>query len=142
MKRLMCVLFAVTMILSTAACQSGAPVYDAKMRPEDYFQRAQERADLGDYDNALAYYFKFKEVFPDNLEKNIWASYEIAFLYHKKGDDKKALQLIDELLSLYTQDKSGVLPKAPKELAEKVKDNILNKDKYFDKTAKPPAGVK
>jgi len=129
-------------ILSTIACQSAAPVFDSKMRPEDYFQRAQEKADFGDYAGALAYYRKFKEVFPNNLEKNVWASYEIAFLYHKMGDDKKALELFDELIALYTQDKSGVLPKAPKILAEKVKDNILNKDKFFDKTAKPTASAK
>jgi tetratricopeptide (TPR) repeat protein len=129
-------------ILSASACQSATPVFDSKMKPEDYFQRAQERADQNDYTNALAYYYKFKEVFPNNLEKNIWASYEIAFVYHKMGEDAKSLQLLNELLALYAQDKNGVLPKAPKSLAEKVKDNIVNKSQYDDKTAKPPAGVK
>jgi outer membrane protein assembly factor BamD (BamD/ComL family) len=142
MKR--CVIFSlfVALILSTSACQSAPPTFDANMKPEDYFQRAQERSEQGDYANAVAYYYKFKEVYPNNLEKNIWASYEIAFLYHKMGDDAKALKGLDELLTLYSQDKSGVLPKAPKTLAEKVKDNIVNKDKYYNQTAKPPANVK
>jgi outer membrane protein assembly factor BamD (BamD/ComL family) len=142
MKRCLLVLFAIMMILSTTACQSASPVFDAKMKPEDYFQRAQERVDQGDFTNALAYYYKFKEVFPNDLEKNIWASYEIALLYHKMGEDTKSLKLLDELIALYTQDKTQVLPKAPKMLAEKVKDNILNKDKYANQTAKPPANVK
>ncbi len=142
MRRFVLFFVAIMLILSTSACQSAQPVFDAKMRPEDYFQRAQERTDQGDYNNALAYYYKFKEVFPNNLEKNIWASYEIAFIYHKMGENEKALKLIDELLALYTQDKTGVLPKAPKALAEKVKDNIINKDKYSNQTAKPPADTK
>jgi tetratricopeptide (TPR) repeat protein len=99
------------------------------MKPEDYFQRAQEYAERGDYTTALSLYYKLKETFPDNLEKNTWASYEIAFINHKMGDDAKALKLLDELLALYTQDKSGLLPKAPKALAQKVRDNIINKDK-------------
>jgi outer membrane protein assembly factor BamD (BamD/ComL family) len=142
MKRLATVLVLIVCLLSSSACQSTTPVFDSKMKPEDYFQRAQERADQSDYANALAYYYKFKEVFPNNLEKNIWASYEIAFVYHKMGNDAKSLQLVNELLALYEQDKNGVLPKAPKSLAEKVKDNIINKSQYDVKTAKPPASIK
>jgi tetratricopeptide (TPR) repeat protein len=137
MKQIAFLLLLAVLGMAWVACQSPAPVFDDKMKPEDYFQRAQERAEKGDYEGALAYFFKCKEVFPDNLEKNTWASYEIAFLYHRMGNDEKALKLIDELLSLYAQDKSKVLPKAPFSLAQKVRDNIVNQGQYDNKTAKP-----
>ncbi len=115
--------------LALSACASQELVISDSMQPEDYFQLAQDRAEKKDYATAIAYYYKCKEKFPDNLEKNTWASYEIAFLYHKMRDDAKALVLLDELLSLYQQDKSRVLPQAPKLLAEQVRENIINKGK-------------
>lgn len=132
----------ITLLLLSAftvifSCQSQEPVYTADMKPEDYFQQAQDRADRGEYQTAIAIYYKMKETFPDNLEKNTWATYEIAFLYHKMGNDAKALEMLDELLALYTQDQRGVLPASPKKLAEMVRDNIVNKDKYANKTATP-----
>jgi len=99
------------------------------MSPEDYFQKAQDASDRGNFPLALKYYYKFKETFPNNLEKNVWASYEIAFLQHKMGNDEKALELFDEIISLYTQDKSSVLPKAVLTLAESVKKKILDSQK-------------
>lgn len=133
-------IFSLLVVLSGCfiiSCQSGEPVYSSDMLPEDYFQKAQDRAEAGDYQTAVKIYYKMKETFPDNLEKNTWATYEIAFLQHKMGDDVKALQMIDELLSLYSQDKKNILPQGPKKLAEMVKDNIVNKEKYANKTASP-----
>lgn len=130
MKRIPIAAFIVIAVwLALSACASQALVISDSMQPEDYFQLAQERAEKKDYAAAIAYYYKCKEKFPDNLEKNTWASYEIAFLYHKMRDDAKALVLLDELLSLYKQDKSRVLPQAPKLLAEQVRENIINKGK-------------
>ncbi|HEQ71242.1 MAG TPA: hypothetical protein ENN69_02035 [Spirochaetia bacterium] len=112
------------------------------MTPEDYLQMAQERADRGEYQIAIDVYYKMKETFPNNLEKNIWASYEIAFLYHKMGNDAKSLELLDELLTLYSQDQRNVLPKAPKILAEQVKSNIENKGQYDNKLAPTPSPIR
>jgi outer membrane protein assembly factor BamD (BamD/ComL family) len=137
MKQISIIAVVAAVCLASFTCAGQAPVFDDTMTAQDYFQRAQDRADAGDYANAIAYYYKFKEKFPDNLEKNTWASYEIAFLHHKMGEDAKALVLLDELLSLYTQDKGQVLPKAPKLLAEEVKEKIINKGKNDYHTASP-----
>ncbi|MBN1523460.1 MAG: hypothetical protein JW904_03150 [Spirochaetales bacterium] len=109
------------------SCASEEPVITDDMIEEDYFQRAQEASDHENYKLALKYYYQFKERYPDNLEKNTWASYEIAFLYHKTGDDAKSIELLNELLALFAQDKTGVLPKAVKVLAETVKQKIQEK---------------
>jgi len=104
-------------------------VITGDMSPEDYFQKAQDASDRGNFPLALKYYYKFKETFPDNLEKNVWASYEIAFLQHKMGNDEKAIGLFDEIIALYTQDKASVLPKAVLTLAESVRKKILDSQK-------------
>lgn len=136
-KKLVLLLFLIALaITAICSCPSAEPVYSENMLPEDYFQLAQDRAERGDYKTAIAIYYKMKETFPDNLEKNIWASYEIAFLYHKLGDDPTCLRLLDELLTLYAQDTNKLLPTAPKKLAEILRDNIVNKDQYNNKVAK------
>ena len=141
MRRIVLLAIAATLFAGVVSCASQEPVISDTMTPEDYFQLAQERVEKKDYAAAIAYYYQCKEKFPDNLEKNTWASYEIAFLYHKMNDDAKALVLLDELLSLYTQDKEQVLPKAPKLLAERVKANILNKGKNDQHTEQPAASA-
>src|SRR4030042_2067217 len=112
MKRFLLLLVIAAVWLTSSSCASEPPVFTDSMKPEDYFQRAQERAEKRDYSNAITYYYKCKEKFPDNLEKNIWASYEIAFLYHKMRDDAKAIELLDGVIALYSQDRGSVLPKA------------------------------
>ena len=129
-------------LVALLSCASSPPTYTADMTPEDYLQMAQERADRGEYQIAIDVYYKMKETFPNNLEKNIWASYEIAFLYHKMGNDAKSLELLDELLTLYSQDQRNVLPKAPKILAEQVKSNIENKGQYDNKLAPTPSPIR
>lgn len=126
-------LLSILAITAFWSCPSAEPVYSENMLPEDYFQLAQDRAERGDYKTAIAIYYKMKETFPANLEKNIWASYEIAFLYHKLGDDSTCLKLLDELLILYAQDTNKHLPTAPKKLAEILRDNIINKEQYNNK---------
>ena len=65
----------------------------------------------------------------NNLEKNLWASYEIAFLHHKMGDDQKAIELFDKLIAKYNSTKAKNWPVAPKILAQKVKEEIISKQK-------------
>jgi tetratricopeptide (TPR) repeat protein len=127
--------------LVIVSCASQEAVFTPGMTPEDFFQRAQDASDRGNFPLALKYYYKFKETFPDNLEKNVWASYEIAFLQHKMGNDATALQLLDEVIALYSQDRGSVLPKAVKALAENVKQRILNSQKQPEAPVAAPAAT-
>jgi len=134
-------LFTVAQAFTILSCASQEPVFTEGMTPEDYFQRAQDAADKGHYELALKYYFKFKETYPDNLEKNVWASYEIAFIHHKMGNDAKSLELLDEVIALYSQDRASVLPKTVKVLADTVKQKILVSQKKPEPVPEKPAAT-
>ncbi len=108
--------------LAAGCASSPVPSDTSDLTPAEIFQRAQDASDKSDYSIALQYYRLFQEKFPDDVEHQTWASYEIAFIYHKMGDDKKALVLFDELLARYQSGEK--LPEAPRILAEKVKARI------------------
>jgi outer membrane protein assembly factor BamD (BamD/ComL family) len=121
----------VILALSAVGCASTPVPSDiSDLTPAEIFQKAQDASDKSDYAAALQFYKLFQEKFPGDVEHQVWASYEIAFLYHKMGDDKTALVILDELLARYA--KGEKLPEAPRILAEKVKERI-------GAAAKPPA---
>jgi len=120
--------FLTTILLLSISCQSAKPEFSEDMTVDNYFQKAQEASERGDHQLAMEYYLKLKEVFPENIEKNLWASFEIAFLYHKMGKDEKALVLLEELIQLYNDNQTQDYPDGPLLLAERVKANIQEKD--------------
>ena len=114
--------------LGVFACQSQLGAIDTDLSPIEFFQRAQEASDAGDYSRAVEYYQVFQEKYPEIIDRNLWSSYEIAFLYHKLGQDDRALQLFEKLLERYSQSDSQALPQGPRILAEKVKVLIENEE--------------
>jgi outer membrane protein assembly factor BamD (BamD/ComL family) len=110
-------------VLFVAACRSAPPVVTEGLSAAEVFQRAQDAAEKGDSLAAIRYYEAFKEKRPDDLERVAWASYEIAFLYHKMKKNDTALVLLDQLLAVYANEGDG-LPPAPRILAEKLKSRI------------------
>jgi len=105
-------------------CSSVPDEIEEDLTPMEYFQRAQEASDSGRYKLSMAYYEKFQEQYPDELDRNIWAEYEIALLYYKIGKNRVALDRFDVLLAKYEEGDPS-LPAGPKILAEKVKARIL-----------------
>lgn len=110
-------------VLFVAACRSAPPVATEGLSAAEIFQRAQDAAEKGDSLAAIRYYEAFKEKHPDDRERVSWASYEIAFLYHKVKKNDTALVLLDQLLAVYANE-SDELPPAPRILAEKLKSRI------------------
>jgi outer membrane protein assembly factor BamD (BamD/ComL family) len=110
-------------VLFVAACRSAPPVVTEGLSAAEIFQLAQDAAEKGNSVAAIRYYEAFKEKRPDDRERVAWASYEIAFLYHKLKKNDKALALLDELLAVYANEGDG-LPAAPRILAEKLKSRI------------------
>ena len=111
------------------SCATKPVTIPPNLSPSEFFQRAQDASEIGNYKLAMQYYLEFQKRYPDNLNKNLWAEYEIAFLYHKMGKDKKAVELLDKLIEKYNSKGTNKWPQAPKILAEKVKENILKKKK-------------
>jgi len=122
-------------------CSSVPEEIEEGLTPMEYFQRAQEASDAGRYNLSMAYFEKFQEQYPDERDRNLWAEYEIALLYHKMGKNRIALERLDALLAKYEQGDSS-LPAGPKILAEKVRARILEQLPPEEETAPPasPAG--
>jgi outer membrane protein assembly factor BamD (BamD/ComL family) len=107
-------------LLFLGSCASGPVVIPTDLSAAEIFQRAQDASDRGDYTLAIRYYDTVPTSYPDDVNHVTWASYEIAFLYHKMGKHAQALTLINQLLDKY--DKEGnTLPPAPRVLASKLK---------------------
>lgn len=109
--------------LFVAACKSPPPPSMEGLSAAEIFQRAQDEAEKGNSEQAIRYYEAYKQMRPDDRARGAWASYEIAFLYHKMKNDELALKLFDELLAQYTAGGSD-LPPGPRILAEKLKASI------------------
>lgn len=124
--------FIVTILLSALVAFAGAALAGCKSAPvvipDDLsaaatFQHAQDASDRGDYLLAIRYYTNFKDKHPESKDRAIWASYEIAFNYHKMGKNAQALGLLDDLLKEYDAS-SDPLPPAPRILAQRLRDRL------------------
>jgi outer membrane protein assembly factor BamD (BamD/ComL family) len=104
-------------------CSSVPEDIEEDLTPMEYFQRAQEASDAGRYALSMAYYEKFQEKYPEERDRNVWAEYEIAMLYHKMGKNKIALERFEALLERYESGEPD-LPEGPMILAEKVKARV------------------
>ena len=94
--------FLATSLVAAAAlsgCKTAPVAVPAGLTSGELFQRAQDASDHGDYQGAMQYYTAFQERFPADTAHAAWASYEIAFLYHKLGQDATTLKLLNELLA-------------------------------------------
>ena len=100
-------------------CSSVPEDIEEDLTPMEYFQRAQEASDAGRYALSMAYYEKFQEQYPEERDRNVWAEYEIALLYHKMGKNQIALERFEALLARYESGEPD-LPEGPRILAEKV----------------------
>jgi hypothetical protein len=130
-------------LVALSTCATQAPTIPEGLSAGEIFQRAQDAAESGAYPVAIQYYTLFQQKYPEDREHGVWASYEIAFLYHKTGKDADALKLLDELLAQYAKESAVVtpggdasagaanqptagplLPPAPRILAEKLKSRL------------------
>lgn len=106
-----------------AGCKSQPVVIPDTLSAAETFQRAQDASDRGDFALAIRYYSTFKDKHPENAERDAWASYEIAFAYHKMGKNAIAIGFLDDLLKQYETGNDS-LPPAPRILAQKLKDRL------------------
>ena len=106
-----------------ASCATQSRTLPDGLTAAEIFQRAQDAADHGDYTLGISFYQACQERYPDDKGHMVWASYEIAFLYHKMGKNDRAATLLDALLTQYANQGDSV-PPAPLLLAQKLKDRL------------------
>ena len=111
----------VSLLLSS--CATGPVQIPEGLTVAEIFQRAQDAGDSGNYTLAMRYYDRVSKDYPSDIMHVTWATYEIAFLYHKMGKDREALDRFNALLQQYTTD-ADKLPPAPRVLAVKIKARL------------------
>lgn len=114
-------------------CQTPMPDTSERMSPAEYFQAARDAIGARDYQAAMDYYRVYLERFPaaahpDELERNLWAEYEIAFMHHKLDDDRTAIELLSLLVARYDGEGGRDLPPAPGRLATRVIEELQTKE--------------
>ena len=111
-----------------SSCQTPMPITD-DMNPPEFFQAARHAVAQRDYRSAMEYYRVYLERFPaagypGELERNLWAEYEIGFMHHKLGDDRTAAELLGRLIARYDGEGGEDLPPAPGRLARRVVEEL------------------
>ena len=119
----------VLLVLFAAACAGSVDPMEQDLNADQFFQKAIEATDGGNYRLALRYYEVFVQKYPEDQDRNLWAQYEIAFLHHKMGESDRAIELLDELIARYDGAEGATLNPAPRVLAQKVKANILKEQR-------------
>jgi len=123
MKNLFLKLNGLFCLICLCACAGSVDLHTTKLDAADYFQKAYEATDNNDFALAIRYYEAFQRNYPDDIERNLWADFEIAFTYYKMGNTNKALELFDILINKYAQDETvdkSKWPAAPRILAERI----------------------
>ena len=134
MKRFIILCFCSLSIISLLflSCQSNPDPYSLDLTRKEFFQKAIDAAEGRKFKLAVDFYEAFKQKHPDDEIGHLWADYEIAFLNHKMGNDKLAVELLDELLQKYEfYDKEGSdvqWPEATRILATQVREEILGEE--------------
>ncbi len=91
------------------------------LTPMEYFQKAQDAvASRNDYDTALVYYNTFKERFPQDLQGNVEADYEIGFIHYKLGEYQQAKDILKSVVARYETEEAAKLKDWPLILSRKI----------------------
>ena len=115
--------FCVSAFVLLASCAGQPRTLPDGLTAAEIFQRAQDAADRGDYTLGITFYEACQQRYPDDISHKVWASYEIAFLYHKMGKNAKAATLLADLLAQYSNQGASV-PPAPLVLSQQLKDRL------------------
>jgi len=124
--------------LSLFACATGTLNISYEMTPSELIQRAQEASDRNRYNYALQYYQALLERNSTNIDLVCTAEYEIAFIHYKQKKYALAKTGFNNLLMRYDMPNGDMLPQQFKLLANKVLEQIDEKEKkrpfFFRKT--------
>ncbi len=109
-------IFAIIIPLTVISCTSLKEIPEDLTAPQ-LLQQGQACLDNSDYKNAEAFYLATIDRYGQDTDIYIEAKYELAHLYIKTRNYKKAYYALDEILELYDYAMTGELPPAYKKLA-------------------------
>jgi outer membrane protein assembly factor BamD (BamD/ComL family) len=108
------------LLTDVVSCRTTKFEISEGMTKAEYFQRAQEAAELSDWETAKAYYRMYIERYPEDTASIFAAEYEIAFITYKQGDLAEAGRLFSELIEKHERNTDPTVPQWPRVLSEKL----------------------
>lgn len=84
-----------------AGCQTTLATIDVDLSSEELFRLAQDAYSDNNNRLALTYYAAIVERFGDERSARVAAEYEIAYIYYRMGDLKRAKMQFEALLAEY-----------------------------------------
>jgi outer membrane protein assembly factor BamD (BamD/ComL family) len=118
MKKTVYLILGFLTVLAIFSCQSTQVVIPADATETELTKQAQIAFDSGNSKLAKEYYETIIERYGNNTESLVIAKYELAHLYIKEKNYKKAKPILEEILGLYEADFSNTLPPEYKKLAQ------------------------
>ena len=118
MKKTVYLILGFLTVFAIFGCQSNRAEISADATEAELTKQAQLAYDSGNSKLAKEYYETIIERFGDNTESLIIAKFELAHLYIKEQNYKKAQPILEEILGLYTADTTNTLPPEYKKLAQ------------------------
>ena len=118
MKKTVYLILGFLSVLAIFSCQSNQVVIPSDANATELTKKAQLAYDSGNTKAAKEYYEAIIERFGDDTETLIAAKFELAHLYIKEKNYKKAKPILEEILGLYEADFSNTLPPEYKKLAQ------------------------
>ena len=116
----------VSAIFIFVSCNTTKEIPEGLTAPQ-LLQRGQAALDSSDYKTSEKCFLKTIEEYGDDTNTYIEAKYELAHLYIKTRDYRKAYYNLEEILELYDYAQVGDLPPAYKKLALIEMDKIPEK---------------
>ncbi|MDX9826207.1 MAG: hypothetical protein RBT73_00505 [Spirochaetia bacterium] len=112
------IILALSLVFISCATRLAPVPEDASSA--EIIQRAQERSDTYDWKGAQYYYRILQARFPNDLNLQATAMYELAFIEYKQGHNDAAKAGFQNVLALYETPEGASLPQTWKILTEKV----------------------
>lgn len=116
MKRII-LLLSISILFLATSCKSTKVVPEG-LTASQLLQRGQDFYGSENYETAEMYYLAVIEQYGNDLNTYIEAKYELAHLYSKTKDYKKAVAAYNEILDYYNMPESYQLKPAFKKLSE------------------------
>ena len=136
MNRKFIIIASMIVSLMFAACATNKLIIPESLSPAELIQRAQEASDRNRYNLALQYYRTLLERNPNDISLVCEAEYEIAFIKYKQKKYSEAKTGFHYLLERYDSPDEGLYPQHFKLLANKILEQITEKEKPLLKRKK------
>lgn len=133
----------IAMGFATVSCTSNKVAVTDTMTSREIVQQAQNAYDNGNAKLAEQYYKTLLTRYGNDTSIYVEGRFELAHIYVKQKEYKKALPMLQEIITIYDNSEPGQLPGSYRKLAEndlkKIPDEVITASKKVETVETPAA---